>query len=77
MIEFQDTGEGMSAETRTRALGSSLLNTTKKQGTGLGLAIVRRVLEAHHGKLRIKSQLGSGTVISLILPVEAERTEPA
>jgi signal transduction histidine kinase len=67
-IEFKDTGEGMSEEQRRRAF-TSLLNTTKTKGTGLGLAIVGRVVESHHGTLKIKSQPGRGTAIRVILPV--------
>jgi len=67
-IEFKDTGEGMSEEQRQRAF-TSLLSTTKTKGTGLGLAIVGRVVEGHHGTIKIKSQPGRGTAIRIILPV--------
>src|SRR5258708_2278576 len=43
--------------------------TTKTKGTGLGLAIVGRVVETHHGELKIKSAPGRGTTISVTLPV--------
>lgn len=68
-VEFKDTGEGMSVEQQERAF-SSLLNTTKRGGTGLGLAIVHRIIEAHHGKLSLRSQPGKGTKISVELPQE-------
>jgi signal transduction histidine kinase len=68
LIEFKDTGEGMSEEQCRRAF-TSLLSTTKSQGTGLGLAIVSRVVETHRGQLKLRSKLGRGTVISVILPV--------
>jgi len=68
VIEFSDTGEGMTDE-QCRGAFSSVLKTTKSTGTGLGLAIVRRVVEAHRGKLRIRSRPGHGTTISMILPV--------
>jgi signal transduction histidine kinase len=68
VVEFKDTGEGMPEEQRRRAF-SSLLSTTKQKGTGLGLAIVGRVIETHRGKVRIRSQPGKGTVISISLPV--------
>lgn len=68
-VAFKDTGEGMTDEMRERALGS-LLTTTKASGTGLGLAIVRRVIETHRGRLRIRSQPGRGTTITLVLPVQ-------
>jgi signal transduction histidine kinase len=67
-IEFKDTGEGMSQEQRRRAF-TSLLSTTKAKGTGLGLAIVGRVVESHHGTIKITSQPGRGTAIRVILPV--------
>src|SRR5205085_11847306 len=67
-IEFKDTGEGMSEEQRQRAF-TSLLSTTKSKGTGLGLAIVGRVVETHRGTIKIKSELGRGTAIRIVLPV--------
>ncbi|HEX4264883.1 MAG TPA: GAF domain-containing protein [Verrucomicrobiae bacterium] len=67
IIEFRDTGEGMTEEQQQRAF-TSLLNTTKRTGTGLGLAIVHRIVEAHHGKLTLRSKRGEGTVIRVLLP---------
>ena len=68
IIEFKDTGEGMTEEQRKRAF-TSLLSTTKVKGTGLGLAIVSRVIETHRGKVTIKSAPGRGTTMSVALPV--------
>jgi len=68
MVEFKDTGHGMSDHMRKHAF-SSVLQSTKRKGTGLGLAIVRRVLEFHQGKLKIKSNPGKGTTVGVILPV--------
>jgi signal transduction histidine kinase len=68
VVEFKDTGEGMTEEQRRRAF-TSVLSTTKAKGTGLGLAIVGRVIETHRGELKIKSRLGHGTSISVILPI--------
>ncbi|MDB6025883.1 MAG: phospho-acceptor protein [Verrucomicrobiales bacterium] len=68
-IEFKDTGEGMSDEQQEK-LFRGILNTTKQKGTGLGLAIVQRVAEIHRGKLKIQSQPGKGTSISILLPCD-------
>ncbi len=68
IVEFGDSGEGMTEEQRKRAF-TSVLTTTKAKGTGLGLAIVGRVVETHRGKLKIKSAPGRGTTISITLPV--------
>lgn len=42
--------------------------TTKSSGTGLGLAIVKRIVEAHGGKLSIRSTAEEGTTVSVQLP---------
>ncbi len=65
-VEFADTGQGMSEEQRRRAF-TSVLSTTKAKGTGLGLAIVARIVEAHRGKIKIRSRSGHGTTVSVFL----------
>ena len=67
VIEFADTGEGMT-EAQQRQVFKSVLNTTKKRGTGLGLAIVKRVVEIHHGQIEVSSRRGKGTSFRIILP---------
>ena len=68
VIEFADTGSGMSEEQRQKAF-SSLLETTKARGTGLGLAIVARVIETHRGEVRVESEAGKGTTFIITVPV--------
>jgi signal transduction histidine kinase len=67
-IDFQDTGEGMT-ESQQKSLFNSLLASTKQGGTGLGMPLVSRVIHAHQGKLKVKSKPGSGTTISILIPV--------
>ncbi len=43
--------------------------TRAREGCGLGLSIVRRIVEAHHGRVDLRSQPGMGSVFSVILPV--------
>ena len=57
----------MNEEQRRRAI-TSVLSTTKTKGTGLGLAIVARIVEAHHGKMKIRSRPGHGTTVTVFLP---------
>ncbi|AEQ50347.1 phosphate regulon sensor protein PhoR (SphS) [Pelagibacterium halotolerans B2] len=40
----------------------------KKKGTGLGLAIVKHIVARHHGQLSIRSKLGEGTRVEILLP---------
>lgn len=39
------------------------------QGSGMGLAIVKAIVEAHHGRIEVTSQLGQGSVFSFGLPL--------
>jgi two-component system phosphate regulon sensor histidine kinase PhoR len=41
-------------------------------GTGLGLAIVKHIVQAHHGRLKIESQMQKGTTVRVLLPAEEE-----
>ncbi len=65
-VSVGDTGSGMDARTRERALDD--FYSTKPGGTGHGLAFVRRVAEAHGGEVTISSAEGRGTVVRIHLP---------
>jgi two-component system sensor histidine kinase HydH len=66
-IAVEDTGHGMDARTRDRALDDFF--TTKAHGSGLGLAFARRVADAHGGEVDLASTEGRGTVVTLRLPL--------
>ena len=68
-VEFKDTGGGMTAEQQKHAF-KTVLATTKAKGSGLGMAIVGRIVETHHGEIRIRSRVGRGTTIRIALPVK-------
>lgn len=65
---FDDTGPGIWEEDLGRIFDPFF--TTKKDGTGLGLAITHRIIENHHGTIRVMSQRGKGTTFVVSLPLE-------
>lgn len=67
-IEVRDNGCGMDEKVLSRAMDPFF--TTRPSGTGLGLSIVQRIMEAHGGAVRLASQPGEGTSVTLLLPVE-------
>lgn len=66
VVTVSDEGAGMDAETLRRV--SEPFFTTKEGGTGLGLAIAHRIAAAHGGGLRMDSEPGAGTTVTLTVP---------
>lgn len=67
-ITVADTGKGMPPEIRD-ALFTPGAKSSKRGGTGLGTKIVKDVVDAHHGKITVESQLGVGTTFHIYLPL--------
>lgn len=66
-IRVSDDGVGMSAEVLSRAL-DPFFTTSDATGTGLGLATVARACGVAGGDVRIRSLLGVGTTVTVLLP---------
>ncbi|MCS6950596.1 MAG: response regulator [Armatimonadota bacterium] len=71
VIEVQDNGIGMDAETRVRCF-EPFFSTKGEQGSGLGLAVVYGIVQRHEGKIEVDSQLGAGTTFRVFLPLSVE-----
>jgi two-component system, sporulation sensor kinase E len=66
-VSFSDQGCGIS-EDRIPKLGEPFYST-KEKGMGLGLMVSYKIVEAHHGRMEIQSELEVGTTVSVILPI--------
>ncbi len=67
LIQVEDQGCGMDAEQSRRAFEP--FHTTKSRGTGLGLSICARIVEMHGGTIELDSRPGSGTTVTVRLPI--------
>ena len=72
LVDVTDTGPGMTPEISEKVFDPFF--TTKAQGSGLGLAIVRKIVDAHDGRLDLRTAPAQGTTIRLTLPVSGEET---
>jgi two-component system nitrogen regulation sensor histidine kinase NtrY len=69
-ITVADTGHGVTRELKEKLFLPYF--STKKRGTGLGLAIVSRVIEEHHGSIRVEENEPMGSRFIIELPVVVE-----
>jgi len=69
-IVVADTGHGVTSELKEKLFLPYF--STKKRGTGLGLAIVSRIVEDHHGSIRVEENSPVGTRFIVELPLAPE-----
>ena len=69
MVEMvvSDHGPGFPPEIMARVFEPYV--TTKARGTGLGLAIVKKIVDEHHGRIRINNRQPVGAEVSIMLPL--------
>jgi signal transduction histidine kinase len=65
-VVLSDTGSGIPVDHMGKIF--NYYYTTKEKGVGLGLPIAHRIIEAHGGQLKIESQVGVGTKVTIVLP---------
>lgn len=72
-FEIRDHGKGIAADDLERVQRRFVRGRSSiSHGSGLGLAIVRRIALDHGGDLRMASEVGVGTVVTLVIPTATE-----
>lgn len=74
VIEFVDTGPGISAELQSRLFEPFFTTKPEGEGTGLGLSIAYGIVQSHGGRIEAESTPGHGARFSVTLPVAEHRT---
>ena len=71
-LSISDDGCGMTPSFMRDSLFRPF-RTTKKKGLGIGMFQSKMIVEAHHGSIRVKSDLGKGTTFQVLLPLSSQR----
>ncbi len=75
MLAVSDTGVGIDEQARLRLFEPFFTTKESGKGSGLGLATLSEIVRKQKGFIRLESTVGQGTVVSVYLPVGAERSD--
>ena len=73
VVEIEDNGAGMDAETVNKVFNPFFTTKPVGQGTGLGLSITYKIIKNHQGDIKCVSELGKGTKFIITLPINIDR----
>lgn len=74
-IEVSDTGKGIAPEHLTRIFEPFFTTKPIGKGTGLGLSLSYGIIDKHHGRIEVDSQVGVGTTFRVIIPIQQPKPE--
>jgi two-component system, NtrC family, sensor kinase len=73
-IEVRDDGMGIPSEFLPNIFEPFQTTKEKGCGVGLGLAVSRSIMDRHHGRIAVQTELGKGTTFTIGLPLDASTT---
>ena len=76
-VEIADTGHGIVPEHLQKIFDPFFTTKPIGKGTGLGLSLSYGIVQKHHGRIEVQSELGRGTAFRVWLPVEQSRNKQA
>ncbi len=68
-VEVADTGHGIPEDKRDRIFDPFFTTKAVGKGTGLGLSLAYGIVQKHHGRFELESEVGKGTTFRVILPI--------
>jgi PAS domain S-box-containing protein len=71
-VEVSDTGSGIPPEIIPRLFDPFFTTKPVGKGTGLGLSVSFKIVEKHHGRIEVRSEVGKGATFRVILPVQPD-----
>ncbi len=74
-VEIADTGKGIAAQDLKRVFDPFYTTKPVGHGTGLGLSLSYNIIQKHHGRMEVQSEMGKGTTFRVWLPVRQPQME--
>jgi signal transduction histidine kinase len=71
-VTISDNGCGIESKNLDKIFDPFFTTKGVGRGTGLGMHIAYKIIEKHHGRVSVESQVGEGTTFAIRLPVEEE-----
>ena len=71
-VEIADTGKGIPDKDIQHLFEPFFTTKPAGQGTGLGLSVSYSIVEKHHGRIEVHSEVGKGTAFRIWLPIKHE-----
>ena len=69
-VEIGDTGKGIPPENLNRIFDPFFTTKPVGKGTGLGLSLSYSIVQKHHGRIEVSSEVGKGTAFCICLPIK-------
>ncbi len=73
MLTIQDSGPGIPEELQERIFEPFFTTKPAGEGTGLGLPTTRRIIDAHGGRISVRSAPGGGALFEVLIPRSERR----
>ncbi|HEX9726603.1 MAG TPA: ATP-binding protein, partial [Vicinamibacteria bacterium] len=71
--EIQDTGRGIPADQLPKIFDPGFTTKGVGVGTGLGLSICYKIMQDHHGEIRVQSEVGKGSTFTVVFPSDLDK----
>jgi two-component system NtrC family sensor kinase len=68
-VIFSDTGPGIAKENQSRLFDPFFTTKPEGEGSGLGLSVSYGIVQAHGGRIDVKSRPGAGARFTVVLPM--------
>ncbi len=76
-VALGDSGSGIAEAIRHRIFDPFFTTKPVGEGSGLGLDVVKKIVERHHGRITVDSELGVGSTFVVWLPLVQPSVQPS